>query len=254
MNLSRKLLLGFMIPVVMLLGSGIWSFARFHSLSDRVQNMLHENDRSIRAANTMTIALERMDSASLLRLTGDDERARAIQSDADSLFLGALRVASGNATIEGEVMLLDSLQGSFKAYRSALSLFAESPTFSAYSNTIAPRFFHVRRLLDRLHTINSEEMYDQALRVGQQAYRATLPGTILVGAAVLFTLIFAWLLHVHIVRPLRAMIASVEQWPTSGTYRPGEISTGDEVEQLHEALLEANRYLTLAGHGREDRP
>lgn len=241
MTLGKKLMLGFIIPPLMLMAAGLWSYTRFNNLSNRVDAMLHENDRSIQAAAQMTEALERMDSATLMMVAGQPENAEPVLLDADSLFHNALRTAIGNVTIESEPIILDSLKASYETYEAAMEDFRSDPSFSVYSNEVMPAFLQTKQYIRRLRSLNADEMYSRAIYIGQQAYRATLPGTILMIAAVIFTLMFAWLIREHAVKPMRRLLKAAEQWPATGHFRNPEIETGDELEQLAEAMETVDR-------------
>ena len=243
MNLGKKLMLGFLIPVLMLLSAGFWSYHRFNSLSHRVDAMLVENDRSIQAASHMTEALERLDSASLLQLVGEQKEANEIHRDGELLFQESLAIAEGNITIEGEIQIIDSLRTTYENYLSLLNHFQQAPNFVEYKSQINPAFLTVKHQVTRLRTINSDVMYERALYIGRQAYRATLPGMILMIGAVLFTLMFAWLIREHSVKPLRKLLKATDQWLVHGQYRHPEITTGDEIEELANTLESVSNSL-----------
>lgn len=120
MSLGKKLFLGFLIPVLMLTVSGTWSYLRFHTLSRSLQAILHENDRSIQAAREMSIALERMDSASLMILIGEGESSATVLAIADSVFEEAFVIAEGNITLDSEPAIIDSIKSAKAEYESAL--------------------------------------------------------------------------------------------------------------------------------------
>ncbi|MFH0881572.1 MAG: hypothetical protein V2A56_01170 [bacterium] len=236
MSLGKKLLLGFFIPVLMLLASGVWSWARFHTLSNRVQAMLVENDQSVQAAREMTVALERMDSALLLRMIGETATADSLDNDAVATFDSSLNLALNNITIYGEQAILDTIQVYYGEFRGVEAELHNSHRLDAYQQQGMPAFLRTKHAVDRLRRLNHREMYDQALLIADQAYRATLPGTILVVAAILFTLLFAWLLREHTVKPLAKLLHAVKLWPSTGHFRKPDILTGDEIEDLAESL------------------
>ncbi len=249
MSLGKKLLLGFFIPVLMLLASGVWSWARFHHLSNRVQAMLVENDQSIQAAREMTVALERMDSAMLLRMMGETATADTLDRNAVAVFDSSLKVALNNITILSEPAILDTVQQYYGDFRTIEAALRDNRQLNAYQQQAMPAFLRTKHAIDRLRLVNHQEMYDQALKIADQAYRATLPGTILVIAAILFSLLFAWLLSAHTVKPLGKLLHAVKLWPSTGHYRQPDILTGDEIEELAESLELVERTFT----GRERR-
>jgi len=236
MSLGKKLLLGFLIPVLMLLASGIWSWARFHNLSQSVQALLHENDRSIQAARDMSIALERMDSAILLRISGETATADTLDHAAQAAFEAALDVAVNNVTILAEPAILDSIKASYLEFRTLEEALRSKRDIKTYQSEMMPAFLRVTHSVDRLRRVNQDEMYGEAIHIADEAFRATLPGRILVIAAIIFTLMFAWLLHEHTVKPLNKLLHAVKRWPTTEHFRKPDVHSGDEIEELAESL------------------
>lgn len=242
MSLGKKLFLGFLIPVLMLTVSGSWSYLRFRTLSHSLQTILHENDRSIQAAREMSIALERMDSATLMILIGDSRGADVVLEAADNALQEAFVIAKGNITLDSEPAILDSIQQAIANYRGSINQLGSSNTLDEYREKVLPKFLASQHTVNRLRRVNQEEMYENAVYMADQAYRATLPGSVLVVAAILFTVLFAWLLHEHMVKPLRRLVHAVKQWPTIGHFRKPELSTGDELEALAEGLEMVDRF------------
>ena len=249
MTLGKKLMLGFLIPVVMLLGAGFWSYHRFDSLRNHVDAMLAENDRSIQAAAMMTEELERMDSAALMMIAGDQANADLVRNQADSLFRHNFQLALGNITIAGETTLLDSLREAYDVFSFHLDSFETQPSIQQYNAVVGPAFETCKHYVRKLRILNADAMYDRAKYIGEQSYRATLPGMILMVGAVLFTLLFAWLIREHSVKPLRKLLKATEQWLTMDEYRNPEINTGDEIEELARTL--ENLESTLKGRYRK---
>ena len=249
MSLGKKLFLGFLIPVLMLFASGIWSWARFHQLTGRVQSMLVENDQSVEAAREMTVALERMDSAMLLRMIGETATADSLDDNAFNSFNTALNTALNNITIPGEQAILDTVKMFYGDFRHIEADLRNSRSLDAYQQQGMPAFLRTKHAVDRLRLLNHREMYNAALQIADQGYRATLPGTILVVAAILFTLMFAWLLQAHTVKPLAKLLHSVKLWPSTGHYRKPEILTGDEIEEISESLELVER--SFGGRGKQ---
>ncbi|MFO7652942.1 MAG: hypothetical protein R6X25_03880 [Candidatus Krumholzibacteriia bacterium] len=236
MNLGTKLRIGFTIPAVMLLAAGVWSYHRFDALARGVDAMLLENDRSIQAANEMVLALERMDSGSLLFAGGQANEARSILAEADSSFAEALRFARSNVTIGTEPAILDSLQTFHAEFEQSLLLMATDPTFEFYRSEVLPAFLQAKHMAGRLRRVNQLEMQARAVAIGKRAYRAALPSAILALAALVFTALFAWLTHVHVVEPLRSVLQRTRRLADTGDYATGKIKTGDEIQELDEAL------------------
>src|SRR5262245_52318367 len=76
MSLRATLLIGYLLFVAALVALGAWSVWRFRELGSVTQLIVTENYDSVEAAEEMKDSLERQDSAVVLALTGQDERAR----------------------------------------------------------------------------------------------------------------------------------------------------------------------------------
>ncbi len=248
MTLQKKLNFGFILLPILLLVAGGWSYYRFNTLSRDVQALLDEDYVSIHAAMTMTRALERMDSAALLFLSGDDSTARAILKAAEPRFAAALDTAGRNRTLPGEGKLIEGIERDIAAFRAALDDFFQAPSPDRYRRDVQPRFEAAMHSIEALRLANADAMYATALSLSESARRAGLPATIFIIAAVLFTLLFAWMTHLYIVAPLRQLLARVRRWRETGRFEPPEIETGDEIEQLAAELKEISIL-----HPRDDR-
>ena len=236
MSLRLKLILGFAIPALMLIVVGIWSSYQMRTLGTQVRDMLDMNERSIRASVQMNEALERMDSGVLLRFHGDEESFLRIFNAAKPEYEQALLAAVNNVTIPGEGELLDTLQTVSKQYFLIVDAVGNTQELKVYWEQVFPIFAQAQKLNSRLRLINSEQMYQIAKGVTGQASRAALPGDLIILAAVLFFLLFAWLTQLYIVKPLRLLIDAVQNWKSKGQFDPPEIESKDEIEQLASEL------------------
>jgi hypothetical protein len=238
-KLGPKLRIGFAIPVLMLLASGVWSYIRFDALSRGVDTMLRENDRSIRAANEMILGLERMDSGALLRVAGHASEATRIIVGADSGLTAAIEFAGGNVTNEAEPAILDSIHLAVGAFRTAVEALELDPSLESYLSDVYPAFLDAHRAMRSLRRVNEVEMESRASHIGRQAVRASLPSVVLATAAVLFTLLFAWFVRIFVVWPLRRILNGARGFVEKGEYQGGGVSTGDELQELDQVLSQA---------------
>lgn len=159
---------------------------------------LRHNYASIRAANAMVDALERMDSGTLLALAGDPVGPAQAAAHADSFDVWYRRAAS-NVTEVGEHDVLLRLRRAFDAYREATQTAAE------YHSDLHPAFARARVEAVRLRTLNESAMVAASGRTRADARRA-FRLTLVVGLAALAAgLAFSLALAAALVRPLHAM-------------------------------------------------
>src|SRR5262245_20743726 len=75
-TLRTKLLIGLTPLVAIMVGLGLWAIIMFSRLGNNIDVILRENYRSVLAAERMNEALERMDSALLFAIGGQEDSAR----------------------------------------------------------------------------------------------------------------------------------------------------------------------------------
>jgi NtrC-family two-component system sensor histidine kinase KinB len=71
-----RLLLGIVPLLAIMVGMGLWAVIMFHRLGSNIDVILRENYRSVLAAQNMKESLERMDSAVLFAIGGQEARGR----------------------------------------------------------------------------------------------------------------------------------------------------------------------------------
>lgn len=236
MNLRQKLILGFSIPAAMLFITGAWSSFQMRSVGQTVQQVLKENDASIRFAVQMNEALERMDSGILLGLHGEMGLFQEMYRTSHTDFSAALEKEKQNITLKGEKELVDSLEVLAGAYYDIIGKLDPSYTLEYYRMEISPRFTRIQHLISNLRLLNTTAMYDTAMGVADKAKRAALPGDIIMLAATIFTFLFIWLTHHYIVTPLQQTIRSINTWRSGGQFDLPTVETRDEIYALAQEL------------------
>jgi len=109
LNLKTKILLGYLVVVVILVGVASWSIYNFMTLNDAINDIMVENYRSVIAAEGMMEALERQDSAELIFVFGQQEKALEIFKKNQMEFMKELSRAEDNITIAGEEEILNNI-------------------------------------------------------------------------------------------------------------------------------------------------
>ncbi len=98
-TLRNKLLVGLTPLLAILVGLGLWAVVMFARLGGNIDLILKENYRSVRYAERMKEALERMDSAVLFALAGEEDQARAQFAENRPKFAEALADENANITL-----------------------------------------------------------------------------------------------------------------------------------------------------------
>src|SRR3954470_2990868 len=115
-TLRTKLLIGLTPLLALMLGLGLWAIVMFSRLGGDIDVILRENYRSVLAAQNMKEALERMDSALLFAIGGQEARAREQFGESRPTFEANLRIERGNVTLPGEGQLADELSSHYARF------------------------------------------------------------------------------------------------------------------------------------------
>lgn len=225
---------------LMLSVAGVWSIFEFSSIGSRVTSLLDENYQSISYSNAMVEALEREDSGTLLLLMGHWEDGRKTLADADSIFRANLNLAYSNVTILGEEEILDTIKNQYFTYKKIW----ERPIVGTdkqgqlawYYQNIHPEFLTVKSTIQKLAEINVQTMYETSSDLKDKANRAVMPGIIAIISALIFTLIFNFLVDRFMVSPIIKMTDRVKLFKQKRVPFDVSIDTKDEIRDLQESI------------------
>src|SRR4051795_11912287 len=95
-TLRTKLLIGLTPLLVLMAGLGLWAIVMFSRLGGNIDVILKENYRSVLAAEGMKEALERMASALLFAIGGEERQARDQMDENRPPFERNLAIERGN--------------------------------------------------------------------------------------------------------------------------------------------------------------
>ncbi len=253
MSLKRNLLLGYGVASALMSLVIAWAVSNLVTLGRASDAILHENYRSIQAAQKMLAALDRQDSGILLILLGDREIGARQVRDSETLFLQWLARAKDNITIAGEEDVVTSIETAYAEYRqatselvtpaasaSAASTAASGPRaqgpdpelLAPYRQAAGPALARLRSACTRLLRLNEETMQAASVRAAGLARLAIWSTGGVAAAALLLTLAFSLLLSERIVQPLRRFMAASRQIAAGnyGVHVPSE--TADELGEL----------------------
>jgi methyl-accepting chemotaxis protein len=236
MRLRIKIVSGFLILAAMLFLAGVWSVYELRSVGVSVQRLLDENYKSINAASSMVVALERQDSAVLLLLSGKWEDGRRIIESADRAFKEAFAVARKNITISGEGQLIDDIESKYATYkalwRRPIVDTKREGNLEWYFQDVHKAFLDLKQAVEKIRILNDQNMYQTASDLKKRGHRAVMPGIIAIVAALAFTLVFNYLINEFVVSPILRVNAGIRQLLDSGRSFNVEIGTKDELSDL----------------------
>jgi signal transduction histidine kinase len=241
-TLRTRLLLGIVPLLAITIGIGVWAVVMFHRLGGNIDVILRENYRSVLAAQNMKEALERMDSAVLFAIGGQEERAKEQFREHKAAFEKNLTIEAGNVTLPGEGDLVDALKALFGRYLDLSDRYfsmdasdVEGRT-SLYFSELEPTFQRIKDRADdvlNLNQRNMEEM-DRRARAAAATSMRWMALTVF-GAAALGTLI-AVVLSRSILEPIRAVTYAAQAMARGEYDQVVPVPSRDELGQLADAF------------------
>jgi len=244
MSLRGKILVGNGVALALVVLVCVWAVSNLWRLGAATDRILRENYLSILAAESMTGALERQDSAVLLISLGLTDEGIGQFRQHESQFLQWLGRAKGNITIPGEGDLLKKLEEGYTSYLTAFSHLRGMPQterqqlVAFYMKTMLPVFKTVRDECGRLREINEKNMFEYSERAGLMAHRAVWSTMAISGGAVLVGLAFSLWLTALLVKPIRQMTSATAEIAAGNYDVQIEHPSGDELGGLARDFME----------------
>lgn len=205
-----------LVGLVLLIG-GV-AIRQLGRLGSAIDVVMRENFRSVTAMQEFEESLERMDSAALLAVSGDMERARRLAGVHAELARRAVDVELGNITIPGERERAESLRAGYVEYRESLrDLMREDlvpeERRSLYFDRVNPEFDRLKSEADELIEVNQRKMVEANRAAHDRARNARLALLLLVFVTTWVAFYLALLaldLAVQPIRRLRAYLRGSE--------------------------------------------
>ena len=250
MNLRYKIFSGFIILALMLTIAGAWSIYHFHFIGNRVNKIMDGEYRSINSSISMLHALEREDSAILLSLLGNLYESSAILHSADSSFIDGLKQARTAINSKNNKELLAKIENDYTIYKNGWQNLGNSdPPKDLIKNYFAnshTKFLNVKQSVEHLLLESENELYSTASNLKDLANRATMPGIIAIIAALAFTIMFSYFVHLYFIAPIVNIITAVKQNKKSGTPINIKVHSKDEIVELADSVNYLSTQITKA--------
>ncbi len=208
MKLQSRVLLAQFPALMVLVALLLWGGRAIETLGRQSHTILDYNYRSVLAAERMKESIERLDSAALIRIAGQEDAADTLVAEHRPAFEAELLAEEGNLTEEGEAQIAADLRVAWGTYQLAYDRFLTAPVdqrTALYFEDLFPRFRAVKSGADRVLTLNQDAMVrrsDEAEAAADRAQRAYLGWSAIavLGAIALST----WTSH-RLTGPLRAL-------------------------------------------------
>ncbi|MBU0559181.1 MAG: hypothetical protein KJ799_05110 [Bacteroidetes bacterium] len=253
MKLKIKILSGFIILAIMLLIAGSWSIYKLTEIGNTVENVLKENYESVNIASKMRHALEREDSAILMFLLGETNKADSIFSFADIQFMSQLNFAKKNITLSNEENIINNISVAYNDFVVSWQFIqssSEIPKTNYYVKTLHKKFLEVTSSLDNLSLLNETAMYSTAVSIKDKATRAIVPGIVAIISALLFVLMFNYFINFFVVNPIKEFNLHLKRFINTRQQfdylSPGK----DELSELSESIRIVCSYVPPKSNSR----
>jgi signal transduction histidine kinase len=204
-------------------------------IAQKTDRILHDNYRSVLAAQRMKEAVERIDSAATFWTLGRRDLARAQIAAQVPHFERELAAEEGNITEPGEADAAKRLHGTWTSYLAKIRAFeaqTEGDLAAVYFDELAPAFRAVHDGADEILVINQDAMVhksDQALATAAQARTAI---ALVGGLALAAGLALAITLTTRLLRPLSVLGQAVRRVGEGDLIARAELTGRDEIAGL----------------------
>lgn len=243
-TLRAKLLIGLTPLLVILVALGVWAIVMFARLGSNIDVILKENYRSVQYAERMKEALERMDSALLFAIGGEEQQAREQFDEFRPVFEENLRRERANITLiaEGEQQMADDLSRLFARYLELAERYFATPAARPedrrrmYFSQLLPTFQRIKGRADDVLRINQQGMEAMDLRARAAASASMrLMVVALLGAAAA-AIVAALVLGRSILEPIRAVTRCARAMARGDLDQVVPVLTRDELGELAAAF------------------
>ncbi len=236
MTLRTRLLLAQGPLALALALVGVSAVATLADLGKSGQRILSDNYRSVLAAQRMKEAIERIDSAALFLLIGEDARGLPQAAENRPRFESELKVEEENITEPGEQEAADALRRNWTDYQQAFDAFVKLPNQQQrrdhYVQVLSPDFVRVKDSADSILAINQDAMVQ---RSDQQRRKSELARTLTIVAvlgALLAGLLASGSLVTRALRPVAVLGQAVRRLGQGDLDTRVRVNDSGEIGQL----------------------
>jgi NtrC-family two-component system sensor histidine kinase KinB len=236
MNLYRKLLLAQSPIALALVILGIFSVVVISYLGSHSQTILKDNYRSVLAAQRMKEAIERMDSAALFLVAGQNEKGAQQAVKYRPIFEAELKVQEGNITEAGEKEFTEGLRGAWTDYQAKFDRLQRAQNTEElrrlYFSELEAAFYKVKASADEILAINQDTMVRKSDDVRRTAERMNAITITVALAALALGLLVSTFLTRHMLQPLSALSEATRKIGEGNFDARARVRGNDELARL----------------------
>ncbi len=238
-GIKFKILLIFILIFILLAINSIWSIINFNSLSNSIENIMESNYKTIEAAQSMTVAIERQDSAELEQMFSNSDINSSSFRENEVEFLRNLSRAEDNITEEGEAEILSRINTLYIEYVDKYSILVDiqnnegsNSAKEYYYNEILPLFEETKEETRKLLTLNQLSMVSRKDRAHDISTSATFSTMLISILTIIIGIVMAVYLSNKVVKPIQDLITKIKKIAEGDYKQQLDISGSDEIARL----------------------
>ncbi len=236
MTLRSKLLLAQVPMAIAVAVVGVMASVTNGKLGRNSELILKDNYRSVLAAQRMKEAIERIDSAALFIVAGEDQAGAHQSEEYIPRFERELVTQEGNVTEAGEQQATHALRTRWDKYLGRLRLFMQLHDEAAhrrlYFEQLAPSFVEVKEGADMILAINQDAMVRKSEQARTTARRLD---AVMIGAAIaacVLGLLSSLWLTTRILRPLGVLRFAARRLGEGDPKARARVQGRDEIAEV----------------------
>jgi PAS domain S-box-containing protein len=238
-SLRKKLAFSYGLLIVIIFAVSSWGIYHLVNLGRAIDVILINNYKSIRAAENMKDALERLDSSAMFSLASyTDEASRQFAGNSER-FSEGYQSAANNITEPGEDEIIADIGSKYSSYRQDVEefLYPPRPVTPAeqsriYFERLEPGFLELKERLDDLLILNQQAMLAANEGALSQSWRAEISMIGMAGIALIAALILAWRFTGYVVDPITTLTEKAKLIGEGELDQHIEIQSEDEIGVL----------------------
>ncbi|CEF48997.1 unnamed protein product [uncultured bacterium] len=234
--MKQRIFLGLAPLFILLLAMGAYAVTLFAKLGNHVDVILRENFRSVLACEQMKEAAERMDSALLFAVAGEEERGRKLYTTNLPGFRDNLKTELGNITLPGEGDLAEKVKHAHETYSTRAENFWATPDTEArrkmYFSELLPVFKEIKETAQEIIRINEDNMVEADRNARELSEQSTRYMILAVAAGIAGSIFFAARLQRSILEPIRTLTAVSKELGDGKLDQVVSVASHDELGQL----------------------
>ncbi len=250
MKVQFKVFLAMVPTGIALLLIGMVAIRTVSGLGEGSQAMLRDNFKSLLAVQRMLEALEKMDSAGFLLMSGRKGDAETSIDNGQAEFRRELETEANNITEPGEqeqVQLLLGESEEFFGLVSGLRKLSPAEETSEYFNRVRSKTLSLKKILGTIMEMNQDAIVRKSDHAKAEAAKVNRFMLLVIIAASVCGILLSVLLARRILRPLSVLAQAVRRVGLGDLDITARIEGSDEIAQL------AGEFNQMAGKLREYR-